>query len=88
MEGLIPFVYKAIVQYKNGGQGLTATWVTESPSASYTRLPGDLERFQNSDMQLRGFSTSISPPSARKRSVSTGVQPPATRHCISRRSIK
>ncbi|CAA3032545.1 Hypothetical predicted protein [Olea europaea subsp. europaea] len=83
-----PIISPTIEKYKNGGQGLTATRVTESPSASYTRLPGDLERFQKSDMKLRGFSTSIPPPSATKRSVSTGVQPPATGHCISRCSIK
>ncbi|KAL2509546.1 hypothetical protein Fot_33193 [Forsythia ovata] len=90
MEGLIPFVYRAIVQYKNGGQGVMATLISESPSASYMRLPGDSGRFQKSEMQLFrsdcGFSTSTSPLSATKRSVSTGVQSPA-RHCISSRSL-
>ncbi|CAA0836369.1 Unknown protein [Striga hermonthica] len=61
MEGLIPFVYKAIVQYKNGGQGLISrTWINESPSASYMRLPGDSGRFQATEIQLfrpdRGFA--------------------------------
>ncbi|KAL0375248.1 UNVERIFIED_CONTAM: hypothetical protein Sradi_3440500 [Sesamum radiatum] len=60
MEGLIPFLYRAIIQYKNG-EGLTGTWASESPSASYMRLPGDSGRFSTSDMQLfrpadRGFS--------------------------------
>ncbi|CAA2954728.1 Hypothetical predicted protein [Olea europaea subsp. europaea] len=90
MEGLIPFVYKAIVQYKNGGQGHIGTWLSESPSASYMRLSGDSGRFQTSEVQLfrsdSGFSTSTSPPSATKRSVSTRVQSPA-RHCIPRQSV-
>ncbi|MBA0848771.1 hypothetical protein Goshw_006938 [Gossypium schwendimanii] len=54
MEGLIPFVYRAIIQYKNGRQGhhVLATWFNDSPSASYMRLPtGDSGRFQASDTQ-------------------------------------
>ncbi|KAL1549199.1 hypothetical protein AAHA92_17331 [Salvia divinorum] len=45
MEGLIPLVYKAIVQYRNGGQsGLTGAWLDDTQSAAaYTRLPGDSE---------------------------------------------
>ncbi|KAI8556692.1 hypothetical protein RHMOL_Rhmol05G0273500 [Rhododendron molle] len=68
MEGLIPFVYRAIVQYKSGGQGLIDTWLNESPSAAYMRLPGDSDRFQmTSDVVnvLRspdcGFSPSTTP---------------------------
>ncbi|KAE8692441.1 hypothetical protein F3Y22_tig00110833pilonHSYRG00062 [Hibiscus syriacus] len=52
MEGLIPFVYRAIVQYKNGKEEhhVLASWFNDSPSASYTRLPtGDSGRFQMSD---------------------------------------
>ncbi|XVF76673.1 hypothetical protein PTKIN_Ptkin13bG0285700 [Pterospermum kingtungense] len=53
MEGLIPFVYRAIVQYKNGREGVLTTWFNESPSASYMRLPtGDSGRFQISDRQV------------------------------------
>ncbi|KAL5725760.1 hypothetical protein ACHQM5_008869 [Ranunculus cassubicifolius] len=55
MEGLIPFVYKAIVQYRSAEQQatITASWFQESPSASYIRLPtGDSGRFQSSDIQL------------------------------------
>ncbi|KAI3443044.1 uncharacterized protein J3R85_000403 [Psidium guajava] len=68
MEGLIPFVYRAIVQYRNGNQGPLATWFPESPSASYMRLPGDSGRLQASDIHLFrpdcGFNnlTSTSPP--------------------------
>ncbi|KAI4331671.1 hypothetical protein MLD38_029834 [Melastoma candidum] len=39
MEGLIPFLYRAIVQYKGGEQ--QPAWSYDSPSAAYTRLPGD-----------------------------------------------
>jgi hypothetical protein len=49
MEGLIPFVYKAIVQYKNGKQGsnIACSWFCDSPSYSYMKLPaGDSGRFQ------------------------------------------
>ncbi|KAK4377521.1 hypothetical protein RND71_003817 [Anisodus tanguticus] len=94
MEGLIPFVYKAIVEYKNG----RATWMPESPSASYMRLPGDSGRFETSDIQLFGHAesmfstTSSSSPSAStvtKRMVSGGVQSPRTRcHRISTRAVK
>ncbi|KAL3639504.1 hypothetical protein CASFOL_017411 [Castilleja foliolosa] len=66
MEGLIPFVYKAIVQYKNGGQeNIIGTWLNESPSASYMRLPGDSGRLSATEIQLFrpdcGFSA-CSPP--------------------------
>lgn len=61
MEGLIPFVYKAIMDYKNNrGQITTGSprWMNnDSPSAllgSYVRLPGDSGRFENSDLQLFG----------------------------------
>ncbi|KAI4338891.1 hypothetical protein MLD38_023898 [Melastoma candidum] len=43
MEGLIPFLYRLIVQYKKGEQ--QPSWSCESPSAMYTRLPsGDSGR--------------------------------------------
>ncbi|KAK4377520.1 hypothetical protein RND71_003816 [Anisodus tanguticus] len=94
MEGLIPFVYKAIVEYKNG----RATWMPESPSASYMRLSGDSGRFETFDIQLFGHAefmfstTSSSSPSAStvtKRMVSGGVQSPGTRcHRISTRAVK
>ncbi|XWS59859.1 hypothetical protein CRYUN_Cryun08bG0158100 [Craigia yunnanensis] len=98
MEGLIPFVYRAIVQYKNGREGhVLATWFSESPSASYMRLPtGDSGRFQISDRQVfqseyGNFSTS-SPSSMATSSttqiiLSTGVQSPVCR-LTSRRVVK
>ena len=92
MEGLIPFVYRAIMQYKNGNEGaLGSSWFNESPSAAYMRLPGDSGRFQTSDIQLFGrsdcrFSTTSSSPSSRAPSttttqilVSSGVQSPLSR---------
>ncbi|XP_060176471.1 uncharacterized protein LOC132606839 [Lycium barbarum] len=94
MEGLIPFVYKAIVEYKNG----RTTWMNESPSASYMRLPGDSGRFETSDIQLFGHvdtmfsttssSTSSSASTVTQRMVSGGVQSPVARcHRISTRAI-
>ncbi|KAK4748240.1 hypothetical protein SAY87_014826 [Trapa incisa] len=54
MEGLIPFVYRVIVQYKNGSQeGPLSVWFSaESPSGSYRRLLGDSGRFQANALQL------------------------------------
>ncbi|XVF55206.1 hypothetical protein PTKIN_Ptkin06aG0018300 [Pterospermum kingtungense] len=81
MEGLIPFVYRAVVQYRNGKEGhVLATWFNESPSASYMRLPtGDSGRFLLSDKQVFqsdyngniSTSTSSSPSSMATTSSST-----------------
>ncbi|CAN6576280.1 unnamed protein product [Malus baccata var. baccata] len=78
MEGLIPFVYKAIVEYKNGRHGgghhVLNSWLCESPSVSYIRLPsGDSDRFESSDFQL--FS-GTSPASSAVQMISSGVQSP------------
>ncbi|XP_020238448.1 uncharacterized protein LOC109817579 [Cajanus cajan] len=87
MEGLIPFVYKAIIQYKNGKQGPIGSWLCESPSYSYMKLPGDSGRFQTSASSLfssdRGFS--VSSPSSKATTsstqiiVSSGIQSPNRR---------
>ncbi|MBA0601361.1 uncharacterized protein LOC105781011 [Gossypium raimondii] len=102
MEGLIPFVYRAIVQYKNGKEDhVLATWFNESPSASYTRLPtGDSDRFQISDDRIfesdnyRKFSTSssssssmVAPSGSAKIILSTGVQSPAVCRLTPRRVV-
>lgn len=92
MEGLIPFVYRAIVEYKNGNkQDLLGSWLNESPSASYMRLPGDSGRFQASDIQLFradfGLASSPTPslpsssaaPTSSQIMVSTGVHSPVRR---------
>ncbi|KAL8036663.1 hypothetical protein ABFX02_12G172900 [Erythranthe guttata] len=79
MEGLIPLVYRAIAQFKNGGQGnIIDAWLNESPSPSYTRLSGDSSA---SDIELFrpdcGFSAFSPPPSAAKGDASAAIQPPA-----------
>nr|GEX85497.1 hypothetical protein [Tanacetum cinerariifolium] len=78
MEGLIPLVYKAIMQrnVNAGGQSLLRSVLNDSPSASYARLPtGDSGRFQASNFQFirsdHGFSTSSSPSAIHRRSVTT-----------------
>ncbi|XP_028783427.1 uncharacterized protein LOC114739527 [Neltuma alba] len=65
MEGLIPFVYRAIMQYRNGKEGAMGSWLCESPSYSYVRLSGgDSGRFQTSASALLadyGFSATAQP---------------------------
>ncbi|KAF7825625.1 legume-specific protein [Senna tora] len=85
MEGLIPFVYRAIVHYKNDKEGPIGSWLSESPSYSYMRLPGDSGRFQPSASAL--FSSASSPTSMANASsattqvmvASSGVQSPRRR---------
>lgn len=90
MEGLIPFVYRAIVEYKNGKHDLLGSWFNESPSASYMRLPGDSGRFQASDIQtlfrsdygIASSATTSLPTSSTTTSqirVSSGVHSPVRR---------
>ncbi|KAJ1389998.1 hypothetical protein SESBI_37817 [Sesbania bispinosa] len=89
MEGLIPFVYKAIMQYKNGKEGPISSWLCESPSYSYMKLAGgDSGRFQTSASSLfgsdnnYGFSVSSSPSSKPANQIivsSSGVQSPRRR---------
>ncbi|WOG94454.1 hypothetical protein DCAR_0313750 [Daucus carota subsp. sativus] len=71
MEGLIPFVYRAIVQYRNGGD--MGSFLSESPSAAYMRLPGDSGRFQALQANHRGKSPCSSPSKAAKQPA-VGVQ--------------
>ncbi|KAK8563799.1 hypothetical protein V6N13_005970 [Hibiscus sabdariffa] len=95
MEGLIPFVYRAIVQYKNGKEDhVLATWFNDSPSASYMRLPtGDSGRFQTSDERVfdtdnyvSSSSSPMSTSSTTKIILSTGVQSPAV-YCLTPRRV-
>ena len=67
MEGLIPFVYKAVMQYKNEKQGPIGSWLCESPSYSYMKLPGDSGRFQTSASSPFGsdYGFSASSPSSK-----------------------
>lgn len=47
MEGLIPFIYRAVVQYRKEGQVSFTDLIFDEPSAtSYFRLPGDSGRYQ------------------------------------------
>ncbi|KAI3867292.1 hypothetical protein MKW98_001726 [Papaver atlanticum] len=62
MEGLIPFVYRAVVEYRNGGAQASnmgsSTGYSKSPSTSYMRLPlGDSGRF--SKVQLFSSNSSM-----------------------------
>ncbi|XP_054785107.1 uncharacterized protein LOC129291651 [Prosopis cineraria] len=88
MEGLIPFVYRAFVQYKNEKEGPLGSLFSESPSYSYMRLPaGDSGRFQPSASAFLsdyGFtsassSSSKSAASAAQVLTSSGVQSPRRR---------
>ncbi|OIT01131.1 hypothetical protein A4A49_05915 [Nicotiana attenuata] len=92
MEGLIPFVYKAIIDYKNTTRqgGMTS----ESPLGSYMRLPGDSGRFEMSDIQLfgspdNGFSmkSSASSTSTATKRMVPGGSPAARCHWISTRAV-
>jgi len=47
MEGLIPFIYRAVVQYRKEGQVSVGDLLFDEPSpTSYFRLPGDSGRYQ------------------------------------------
>ncbi|KAL8252827.1 hypothetical protein R6Q59_036520 [Mikania micrantha] len=89
MEGLIPFVYRAITQQKNnGGQSLLRSVISDSPSASYIRLPtGDSGRFQASNFHVFrsdniGYSTSSSPSTATHRRAATVPSSELNRHAV------
>nr|XP_004506624.1 uncharacterized protein LOC101509861 [Cicer arietinum] len=69
MEGLIPFVYKAIIQYKNGKEGSIGSWLCDSPSYSYMKLPaGDSGRFQTVVFSSSSSSSNIASSSGDVRS--------------------
>lgn len=79
MEGLIPFVYRVIVEYKNGRQHelLGGSWFNESPSASYIRLPGDSGRFQTpSDTPVFGSDFVFASSPSNKSYTPPQPQPP------------
>ncbi|CAL9773212.1 unnamed protein product [Musa acuminata subsp. burmannicoides] len=58
MEGIIPFIYRAITQHANGGEdSLQGSWFDESPSAYYMRLLSDSSGLRSSS-GIKGFSTS------------------------------
>ncbi|CAN1139579.1 hypothetical protein LINPERPRIM_LOCUS23957 [Linum perenne] len=51
MEGLIPYMYRALTQHsRNGKRGALNSLFADSPSSMYDiRLPGDSSRFQAFD---------------------------------------
>uniref|UniRef100_A0A7C8YJ71 Uncharacterized protein n=1 Tax=Opuntia streptacantha TaxID=393608 RepID=A0A7C8YJ71_OPUST len=84
MEGLIPYLYKAIVHQKTGVEGPIGSWLnpSSSPSASYARLPsGESGRFQfGSDISLfRSDNQGLSPKKKSTTEVvlSTGSRSPS-----------
>ncbi|KAL9674396.1 hypothetical protein QQ045_030668 [Rhodiola kirilowii] len=89
MEGLLPYVYKTLVQYKNGNGAHIGN---ESPSYSYVKLHGESGRFHSSDYQV--FQSDIGSPasvnlkggSAPSHSVSLGHAP--TRRGAARHELK
>ncbi|XP_057437113.1 uncharacterized protein LOC130729385 [Lotus japonicus] len=78
MEGLIPFVYKSIMQYKNDKEGPLGSWICEPPSYTYMKLPGDSDRFQ-APASFSASLPSFNPASSATPTqiiVSSGVQSP------------
>ncbi|KAE9618095.1 hypothetical protein Lalb_Chr03g0042511 [Lupinus albus] len=85
MEGIIPFVYKAIMQYKNGKEGSIVSCICDSPSYSYMKLPGDSGRFQT-PASFSVSSPSFSPASsATQVLVSSSVHSP--HHCFKQSQV-
>ncbi|PKA63967.1 hypothetical protein AXF42_Ash004979 [Apostasia shenzhenica] len=68
MEGIIPFVYKVIIQYRNGEQAPTGASWYDSPSSSYVRLPGDSGRYQSLGLSQLFASSTMPSPAAAKQS--------------------
>lgn len=88
MEGLIPLVYKTIMQYKSGKEDAIGSWISESPSYSYMRLPtGDSGRFQiqTTSSSSNHVSSSSTSSSTMHVIVSSSVQSP--HHCLTHRRI-
>lgn len=75
MEGLIPFVYRAVMQIRYGDDSSLS-------SSYYVRLPGDSGRFERSDFEVSGLGSSSNMASSKTTTttttfaVSTGVQAP------------
>ncbi|WVZ98842.1 hypothetical protein U9M48_044219 [Paspalum notatum var. saurae] len=76
MEGLIPFIYRAIVQYKKEGQVSLGDLFFDEPSSSptsYFRLPGDSGRYpQVSASDLFSQTTASGSGAARRSPVAVG----------------
>ncbi|CAF2094902.1 BnaA05g34890D [Brassica napus] len=79
MEGLIPFVYRAVMQIRYGH---------ERSSSYYVRLPGDSGRFGRTGLEVSGLEFSSNMASSKTTStnttfaVSTGAQSPVHRQVM------
>ncbi|KAG8085790.1 hypothetical protein GUJ93_ZPchr0010g10865 [Zizania palustris] len=72
MEGFIPFIYRAIVQYRKEGQVSLGVLFFDEPSpssSSYFRLPGDSGRHQQTASGLFSQSPSDSDRPPRRQAV-------------------
>lgn len=87
MEGLIPLIYKTIMQYKSGKEEAIGSWINESPSYSYMRLPtGDSGRFQiQTTLSSSNHNHVSSSTTTTQVIVSSSVQSP--HHCLTHRRI-
>ncbi|KAJ0262234.1 hypothetical protein HA466_0052030 [Hirschfeldia incana] len=80
MEGLIPFVYRSIMQIR---------YSDELSSSYYVRLPGDSGRFERSDFEVLGHGSSSDTAASKTMTttttfaVSTKVQSPVHRRVMS-----
>ena len=73
MEGLIPFVYRVILQFRAARQSpMAETWLDGSPPNPYVRLPEDSGPFKQPEIKLFRFFGSSS--STSPLVVSTGTQ--------------
>ncbi|KFK36663.1 hypothetical protein AALP_AA4G153800 [Arabis alpina] len=84
MEGLIPLVYRAVMQIRYGDDS------THVSSSFYVRLPGDSGRFGRSEFDVSGLGPSSKTGSSKTTTttfaVSSGVQSPVSHNVIHTRS--
>ncbi|KAL0844464.1 hypothetical protein Bca101_017710 [Brassica carinata] len=80
MEGLIPFVYRAVMQIR---------YSDDLSSSYYVRLPGDSGRFERSDFEVSGLGSSSDTAASKIMittttfAASTKVQSPVHRRVVS-----
>ncbi|KAJ0008108.1 hypothetical protein Pint_30444 [Pistacia integerrima] len=74
MEGLIPFIYRVIIQYRGSARQTTVadSWFSESPPMPYIRLPGDSGRFTLLPEYVFSSSPTSSSPVSSRSIASTG----------------
>ncbi|KAG7638871.1 hypothetical protein AtNW77_Chr2g0259111 [Arabidopsis thaliana] len=81
MEGLIPLVYKAVMQIRYGNES------QQLSSSYYVRLPGDSGRFVRSDLDVSGPGSNSSNRASSSTSTTSfavyaGVQSPVSRQVV------